>query len=137
MYGLRWLRTIGGSYGGLLVFTLIALVCLQGKAPEKGENQIGGGHVSGDDCDERADDTAWAAVDSGSILPARPDHVDKSNECVYNSADIDASQIMWAHDMGQAKNCELIRYYRGKRKVCLYQPDTNPGELISYASESE
>jgi len=28
VYGLRWLRTIGGSYGGLLVFTLIALVCL-------------------------------------------------------------------------------------------------------------
>ena len=124
VYGLRWPRTIGGSYGGLLVFTLIALVCLQGKAPEKGENQIGGGHVSGDDCDERADDTAWAAVDSGSILPARPDHVDKSNECVYNSADIDASQIMWAHDMGQAKNCELIRYYRGKRKVSLDHPDS-------------
>jgi hypothetical protein len=65
-----------------------------------------------------------------------PDHVDKSDECVYNSADIDSSPIVWAHDMGEEKNRELIDYYHGSRKVWLYQPDTNPTDLVPYQSQS-
>jgi hypothetical protein len=57
-----------------------------------------------------------------------------SDECVYNSADIDASQIVWARDMGEEKNLELVDYYRGSRKIWLYQPDTDPTALIPYGS---
>ena len=60
------------------------------------------------------------------------DHIDRSDECVYNGADIDASQIVWAHDMGEEKNRELFNYYQGSRKIWLYQPDADPNALIPY-----
>jgi hypothetical protein len=63
-------------------------------------------------------------------------HAD-NDEVVYNSADIDASQIVWARDMGEAKNRELIDYYRGSRKIWLYQPDIDPAKLIPYESVSQ
>jgi hypothetical protein len=65
------------------------------------------------------------------------DHVDKSDGCVYNAANIDASQIVWAEDMGEAKNRELINYYHGSRKVWMYQPDADSAKLIPYESASQ
>ncbi len=35
------------------------------------------------------------------------------NEFVYNEADIDASAVVWARDMGPDRNRELIDYFRG------------------------
>jgi len=49
-------------------------------------------------------------------------------EWVYNSADIDASSIVWARDMGDAQNSELIDYYRG-RQIWLLEPDVVPPRL--------
>jgi hypothetical protein len=40
-----------------------------------------------------------------------PDGWDRHNECVWNAADIDASPVVWARDLGNEKNQELIRYY--------------------------
>jgi hypothetical protein len=37
------------------------------------------------------------------------------HEWVYNAADIDASKIVWAWDMGDAKNRELIDYFKGRQ----------------------
>jgi hypothetical protein len=64
-------------------------------------------------------------------------HIDKSDECVYNSADIDAAKVVWAQDMGQAKNRELIDYYKGSRRTWLYQPDVDPPKLTPYESTSQ
>ena len=36
------------------------------------------------------------------------------NEMVYNDADIDASPVVWARDMGPGNNRELIDYFRGR-----------------------
>jgi len=36
------------------------------------------------------------------------------DEWVYNAADIDASPIVWARDMGDRKNHELIAYFKGR-----------------------
>ena len=36
-------------------------------------------------------------------------------EWVLNGQDIDKEKIVWAHDMGSAKNEELIRYFTGRR----------------------
>ena len=137
VYGLRWLRVIGREYGPVLVLTLAALLCLQGRAPEKGQ--------SWETRSADAKSPRMLAMKEAMTEPRQQfilvrysaDHVDKSNECVYNSADIDSSQIVWAHDMGEAKNRELIDYYRGSRKVWLFQPDTKPGEIIPYVLGSE
>ncbi|MGO8790918.1 MAG: hypothetical protein ACLQVL_26540 [Terriglobia bacterium] len=56
---------------------------------------------------------------------------DLNNEWVYNWADIDAAKIVWARDMGDAANGELIRYFP-KRSVWLAQPDLAPPRLSPY-----
>ncbi len=50
-------------------------------------------------------------------------HHNPFNEWVYNSADIDDAKVIWAREMGDANNLELIRYYKD-RKVWLVQPDS-------------
>jgi hypothetical protein len=52
-------------------------------------------------------------------------------EWVYNNADIDASKIVWARDMGADRNRELVNYFAG-RKVWLLEPDKSPQTLIPY-----
>ena len=53
------------------------------------------------------------------------------DEWVYNAADIDGSKVIWAWDMGAAKNRELIQFYKN-RKVWLVQPDTQPVAVTPY-----
>ena len=50
---------------------------------------------------------------------------------VYNDADIDASKIVWARDMGPAGNQELIHYFHD-RKVWVLTPDDEPARLRAY-----
>ncbi len=64
------------------------------------------------------------------ILHYAPDHV-VDWEWVYNRADIDGSAIVWAQDMGEVLNRELLNYY-GDRKVWLLDPDKNPMALKPY-----
>jgi hypothetical protein len=52
-------------------------------------------------------------------------------EWVYNEADIDGSRIVWARDMGEAANRELIRYYPGRR-VWVAEPDAEPPAVRPY-----
>jgi hypothetical protein len=49
-------------------------------------------------------------------------------EYVFNAADIDASPIVWARDMGAQKNAELVNYFRS-RKVWLL--DTDSGLVLA------
>jgi hypothetical protein len=58
---------------------------------------------------------------------------DTHHEWVYNRADIDGSKIVWAQDMGAAKNQELLDYYRG-RQVWLLQPDSDPLAIVPYTA---
>lgn len=53
------------------------------------------------------------------------------HEWVYNAADIDASQVVWARDLGPAQNESLIRYYRD-RSAWLLEPDAQPPRLTPY-----
>ncbi len=52
-------------------------------------------------------------------------------EWVYNRADIDASDVVWAHDMGVEENRKLIDYFKG-RTVWLFLPDVDPESLAPY-----
>lgn len=50
---------------------------------------------------------------------------DVDAEYVYNAADIDSAKIVWARDMGDTQNAELLRYY-ANRNVWLLEAD-QPG----------
>jgi len=53
------------------------------------------------------------------------------DEWVYNSPDIDTSKVIWAHEMDEKNNEELLRHY-SDRKVWLVQPGLNTGILTPY-----
>ena len=51
---------------------------------------------------------------------------------VYNRPDIDAEKIVWARDMGDSGNAELVRYFR-QRRVWLAEPDLAPPQVVALA----
>ena len=59
-----------------------------------------------------------------------PDH-GPHNEWVYNRADIDAAQVVWARDMGPDQNQELLQYFK-QRHFWLLRPDEAPPHLETY-----
>ena len=61
-------------------------------------------------------------------------HHDPKEGWVINSADIDHSKIVWAHDMGDADNRELFLYFKD-RKAWLVQPDLRLPTLEPYPAE--
>ena len=52
-------------------------------------------------------------------------------EWVYNAPDIDASQVVWARDMGWQQNLPLRKYYGG-RTAWLVEPEANPVRVRPY-----
>jgi hypothetical protein len=64
-----------------------------------------------------------------------PGH-DQLEEWVYNRADIDGSQTVWARTMGPAEDRELIQYYRERqpgRQVWMLDADQTPPRLAEYS----
>jgi hypothetical protein len=59
------------------------------------------------------------------IVHYAPDH-EPFYEWVYNAADIDASKVVWARDMGQARNQELLNYFKGRQVLMLYADERPP-----------
>jgi hypothetical protein len=52
-------------------------------------------------------------------------HHDPEHEWVYNDADIDHAKVVWARDMGQHDNQELLHYFKN-RKIWVLYPDESP-----------
>jgi len=62
------------------------------------------------------------------IYDPDPDYV---YDWVHNDAEIDRSRIVWARDMGAAKNQELIDYFKD-RHVWMIDPKGEQPELAEY-----
>jgi hypothetical protein len=56
-----------------------------------------------------------------------------NHDWVYNSHDIDGSNVVWARDMGVSKNQELLEYFKN-RKVWLVEADESPPKLLPYGT---
>jgi hypothetical protein len=54
-----------------------------------------------------------------------PNH-DPDWEWVWNSCDIDQSKVIWARDMGEAANRELLAYFRGRQSWRIDADDPHP-----------
>ncbi len=61
---------------------------------------------------------------------------DVDRELVFNAANIDAAKIVWARDMGNIQNQELLRYFRD-RKVWFLNGERVPYELEPVAPASQ
>jgi hypothetical protein len=59
------------------------------------------------------------------VIVRYPTGHDDNHEWVYNEADIGNSKVVWARDMGQSGNQELLREFRDRR-VWLLDPDKCP-----------
>jgi len=64
------------------------------------------------------------------LVRYKPGH-DTLIEWVYNDADIDSSKVIWARDMGEPQNDELLRYYPDRR-LWLLEADDVPPKLSPY-----
>ncbi|HYL35868.1 MAG TPA: hypothetical protein VEV17_08160 [Bryobacteraceae bacterium] len=51
---------------------------------------------------------------------------------IYNDADIDASRVVWARDMGPQANQALLDYFHG-RTTWLLDPNVEPAAIVPYA----
>jgi hypothetical protein len=69
------------------------------------------------------------------IVRYSPNH-NSLDEWVYNAADIDNSKVVWAREMDEAENLELIHYYKD-RTVWLVQPDIKPASVSLYLSSAQ
>ena len=64
-----------------------------------------------------------------------PNH-DFHHEWVHNAADIDRSLVVWAHDLGAAKNASLFRYFQDRRIWVLEVDDPDGPEKLTEYRES-
>jgi hypothetical protein len=92
----------------------------------------------------RADQLDWssrrASIQAGleqdnerSLVIVRygPEH-SPQDEWVFNDADLDNSQVVWARDMGADQNRDLVDYFRDRR-IWLFKVNNGTEELVLYA----
>jgi len=137
IYGFRLMRVTSKRLGPSFVMIFVALMCAQLAYCHLFEPPTFPERNTGDT--SLRDSVAQSCLKQGGrhliLVHYSADH-DFNHEYVYNSANIDASDIVWAHDMGKEKNQELVDYYHNSRKVWLWQPDTDPDNLIPYQTSA-
>jgi len=64
------------------------------------------------------------------IVHYEPEHK-SNNDFVYNEPDIENADVIWARDLGENKNNELIDYFK-ERNIWYFFPDEDPDTLVKY-----
>jgi hypothetical protein len=62
-------------------------------------------------------------------------HHDMDSEWVWNNASIDSAKVVWARDMGEDQNRELLRYFQTRRAWRINGDDSSP-RLEPYSDET-
>jgi hypothetical protein len=77
-------------------------------------------------------EAALADGGKGHLIVVRygPDH-NVLDEWVYNRADIDGANVVWAREMDPARMRKLLSYFRDRR-IWLLEADKRPVQLASY-----
>ena len=69
------------------------------------------------------------------IVHYAENHAATGTEWVFNDADIDASKIVWARDMGAEANLQLTKYFN-HRTAWILEPDATPPVLRKFSAGS-
>ncbi len=69
------------------------------------------------------------------VVRYRPDH-NYHQEWVYNRADIDAADVVWAHELSPEQNQKLVDYM-SDRSIWLLEPDVQPPRLTLHTSPAK
>jgi hypothetical protein len=130
MYALRWLRVSGRRFGPALVLLVMSVAFLRAFQSDTYHTW-------------QEAPTRRPVIDSLSSRGGRhvvfvryaPEHKIVMIDFVYNRADIDGSQIVWARYMGPEKDRELIDYYPD-RQAWIWNADEKPLNLQPYMERS-
>lgn len=116
MYGVRMLRAVSGRMAAALVLLFVAIPFVTG-----GTQAIAEFRQNEPALTRRKLVQKFVPATGKQLVIVRydPDH-DPYRDWVFNAADIDASRIVWARDMGPAKNRELVDYYRDRKAWLLH-----------------
>jgi len=136
MYGVRLLRLASRQAGALLVLLFTATIFVGGTQKAAAEFRRFETAATTPNRKTVAESLRAHGGRHLAIVRYGPGH-DVNEDWVFNAADIDASPIVWARDMGPEKNRELMDYYRG-RSVWLIYADEKPVKIERLpASEAE
>ncbi len=69
------------------------------------------------------------------LVSYSPQH-DSEVQWVNNEANIDKAKVVWAHSMGNEKDCELINYFGDRKVWFLYVKNTINGSITPYSTNS-
>jgi hypothetical protein len=114
MYSLRWLRVRGGSAGEAAILLFGVCCFFPGLLNDSIREYKTRTPTQQDEATNRVKTVSHKGECHLVIVRYAADH-DPLHEFAFNRADIDHSLIIWARDMGYAKNRELIDYYPDQR----------------------
>jgi hypothetical protein len=88
--------------------------------------------------DARAYIADWLAQRSGKqlVVVRYETYHHPNQEWVYNGADIDGSKVVWAREVDQQQDAELLRYFKD-REVWLLEADVYPQRVVRYPAEEQ
>jgi protein O-mannosyl-transferase len=127
--GLRYLRLFEwkGRPVGVFVFRSILLLLLCTTAAELLSPAIGQKKTVRSDAMRQLKEAGGKHL---VLIRYKPEHSFHFG-WLYNDADIDASQVVWARELDAKSNRELMKYY-SDRKVWLFEIDEYPPRLSPY-----